>query len=67
MPTYRFEEVKHQGTAKTASGKKRTKTFSQTLNPLNKNPDGSVRTRSDILAALRIEAVVWQRETEGQP
>lgn len=38
----------------------RTKKFRQTLNPFNKNPDGTIRSRADILARLRIEANEWQ-------
>ena len=41
-------------------GRKRSKTFSQTLNPYNKNEDGSIRTEEDIRHALSVEAHAWQ-------
>jgi hypothetical protein len=47
-------------------GKKvrRSKTFTMTLSPFNKNPDGSVRSRADIIEALREKAAAWQGEAE---
>jgi hypothetical protein len=41
---------------------KRSKAFYQTLNPFNKNADGSVKTRSEILSELHAEARKWSLE-----
>lgn len=66
MPTYRFEEVtypvKRRVPCAGGCGKKLTRqtTLSQTINPFNKNPDGSIKTRADIWQALRAEAETWQ-------
>lgn len=58
-----FQEVKIKGTKKwtDATGKKRqkTKTFSQTINPYNKNKDGTQKTRLDILEELYRERDTW--------
>ena len=42
---------------------KRQRTFEMTLNPFNKNPDGTVRDRKDIWQALKAQADIWR----GQP
>lgn len=39
----------------------RTKTFAMTVNPWNKNPDGTERSRDQIRAALAAEAKAWQQ------
>lgn len=57
-----FNEVSVTGTKKwTENGKRRTKTkkFYQTINPFNKNRDGSVKTRSDILVEIMAERKAW--------
>lgn len=43
---------------------KRQKKFWQTLNPFNKNPDGSIKDRRDILDALGVERNKWLDEPE---
>lgn len=45
----------------TACGKRaqRSQEFYQTLNPFNKNPDGSVKTAGDIRAALATAIAEW--------
>lgn len=43
---------------------KRAKTFSMTENPWNRNPDGSVRSHSEIYAALVEEAKAWEAVEE---
>ena len=40
--------------------RKRQKTFEQTINPFNKNPDGSVKTRADIIKELNSECRKWE-------
>ena len=54
-----YEEVKLKATRyyKDENGKKRqqTKTFSQTINPFNKNHDGTIKTRDDIWKELVIK------------
>lgn len=36
--------------------------FGQTINPWNRNPDGTVKTRFEIVEELRAERRVWQSE-----
>ena len=58
-----FDEVKAVGTRyEVIDGKKRRrqKTFYQTVNPFNKNADGSVKTRAEVYAAVRAEARAWE-------
>lgn len=43
---------------------KRQRTFSMTENPLNRNPDGTVRTRAEITQRLRELGDEWQRLPE---
>jgi hypothetical protein len=62
-----FDEVKYhakkRGKCKIC-GKHRTRqqTFSQTLNPFNKNTDGSVKTRYQIMEENKKEAAEWKKE-----
>jgi hypothetical protein len=63
--TYRFQPYKHQARAIgkcPACGKAstRTRTFEETHNPFNKNPDGTVKTPSDIMTSLREKADAWE-------
>ncbi len=48
-------------------GKKRQRqrTFEETLNPFNKNPDGSVKTPADIQASLAKKCQEWKQTTDG--
>ena len=61
--TYKFEEIKTKRTKRWTDedGKKRqkTKTFSQTLNPFNKNKNGTLKTRQQIWDEINIEADKW--------
>ena len=41
----------------------RTKKFFQTLNPFNKNDDGSVKTRDQIMVELSAQASKYRSET----
>lgn len=72
MPTYRFREIKHQASKNLpcpACGKKlrRQRTFSQTLNPFNKNADGQVKTELEIVRELNATAAEWEAEPETHP
>jgi hypothetical protein len=67
MTTYVFEEVKLFASKTgicSVCGKKaaRSMKFSQTINPFNKMPDGTKKTRHDILAELRIQVAEWRKE-----
>ncbi len=59
-----FEEVKMRAskTIRNDKGKlvARTKTFYQTLNPFNKNKDGSIKNREQIQKELLLEIKGWQ-------
>ena len=37
----------------------RRKTFEQTVNPFNRNTDGSVKTRDEVAEAVKAEALAW--------
>lgn len=64
MPTYRFEEVTHPVTKRVPcrvcrKPLGRSTILSQTINPFNKNADGTQKTRNQIRAELRAEAETW--------
>jgi len=64
---YTFEEVKYTSTKYVmVDGKKmrRQKTFSQTLNPFNTKPDGTVKNRMDIHRELVAQAKEWENSDE---
>jgi hypothetical protein len=64
-----FQEVSITATRKwkTPDGKRRqeTKKFYQTINPFNKNPDGSVKTRREIEDELVLRRNEWLTQKEG--
>lgn len=68
MRNYRttFEEVivTRCKRGKCGCGKSRTRSmkFWQTLNPFNKNRDGSQKSRADILRELNSEADAWAKK-----
>lgn len=69
MPTYRFREIKHQASKNLpcpGCGKKvrRQRTFSQTLNPFNKNADGQIKTELEIVRELVAKAAEWETKPE---
>lgn len=71
MPTYRFEEIKLSGSKKVPCGQcgkkvSRTRTFEQTINPLNKNDDGTAKTARQVAASVREELRAWQAKQEGE-
>lgn len=65
MTTYRFQEVKarasHGGKCPVC-GKRvsRSRTFTQTINPFNRNEDGSVKTPAEVRVAVDAEANAWE-------
>lgn len=71
MTTYRFSEVAHRATKRVpceGCGKtlSRSRTFVQTLNPFNKNVDGTVKTRQEISEELRADAAAWKADQSGE-
>jgi len=46
---------------------RRQNTFTMTVNPWNKNPDGTVRSRSQIYVALGEQARAWEAEPFVHP
>lgn len=64
MTTYRFQEIK---TSRRRSGKcpgcgksvTRSKTFEHTVNPFNRNADGSVKSAAEVRADVNREADEW--------
>jgi len=69
MTTYRYAEVAWPTSKRLQCpdcGKKlrRQTTFSQTLNPFNRNAEGQPKTRQEILAELRAEAAEWEQTPE---
>lgn len=63
-----FPEVKLSVKATAPCGKcgrqcSRTKKFWQTLNPFNKNDDGSVKTRDEIMSELGQQAAQYRTQT----
>jgi hypothetical protein len=42
--------------------KTRSKKFSQTLNPWNKNADGSIKTRKQIMAEITAQRDAWIKD-----
>lgn len=65
---YTFDEVSVKRTKRYTDedGKKRQKTrkFSQTLNPFNKNKDGSIKTYDQIMKEITKEADAWMESDD---
>ena len=61
---YDFERITAPATVtrKCACGKwsGRSKTFWQTVNPFNRNDDGTVKTRAEVAADVHREAAEWR-------
>ena len=69
MTRYVFDEIARRGFKRVrcaGCGKPltRQRTFFMTLNPWNKNPDGTVRSERDIHEALGEKIAAWQAEPE---
>jgi len=65
--TERYEEVKRFARksgpcALCGKRMRRQHTFTMTISPFNRNTDGSVRTRTEIDAALAEKAKEWEAE-----
>ena len=64
MPTYTFPPITvrrvHSGKCPVC-GKtvRRSRSFTHTVNPFNRNPDGSVRTVAEVTARVNAEADLW--------
>ncbi len=65
MTTYTFQEVKYSSQKSghcAVCGKpaSRSQKFFQTLNPYNRNADGSIKNRDDIRRELNEEIAKWR-------
>ena len=66
MPTYRFQDVSHTERRRIpcggGCGKKltRSRTFTNTINPFNKNADGEVKKYSEVYADVKAEGEKWE-------
>lgn len=72
MTTYRFEEIAHpvvKSVPCRTCGKpvRRSTTFSQTVNPFNKDADGNPKTAELIRAELREQAEKWHPANDIHP
>ncbi len=58
-----FQVIKHAETrtvqCKCGDKTKRTKTFECTVNPFNKNPDGTVKSAAEVREQARAQAAEW--------
>lgn len=68
MTIYKFHAVKHTTSKRipcAGCGKKlvRQQTFSQTVNPFNKNVEGYPKTTQEIYTELRADAAEWKQDT----
>jgi hypothetical protein len=43
---------------------RRQRTFQETINPFNKNPDGTQKTGQEVLRSVRTKANDWQKIPE---
>lgn len=65
--TYRYEEIKHTEKRKLSCRNcdktfTRQTTFTQTINPWNKNVEGEPKTRSEIWTELEEQGKQWEPE-----
>lgn len=66
MTLYRYPEIKLTASRKTASGKRQRKTFSQTLNPLNRTDRGLIKTSEQVIIELHEESQAWIKQGESE-
>lgn len=70
MARFVFPEVSIRGrfSWKDSTGNCRTETRKcfQTINPFNKNPDGSVRTKDEIISSLKKERDAWIEQKKAE-
>lgn len=68
MSRISFDEVSVRGTRrwKDADGKRhqQTRKFYQTINPFNKNADGSLKTREQIQHEISVQCAAWLKEPQ---
>jgi len=69
MTTYRFNEVSHMTRRRVTCvvcGKKfnRQRTFTNTINPFNKNAAGVPKTYSEVYADVSLMAARWEPEPD---
>ena len=61
-----FDEVAIHGqkSGKCPCGKRRVRkaSFSQTINPFNKNPDGTIKTQAQIYPEIKAERDEWMKQ-----
>lgn len=67
MTIYRYEEVRAQGRKSgpcVVCGKdaRRQRTFTNTINPFNRKPDGAHRSRAEVVANVQRLAREWEAE-----
>jgi hypothetical protein len=67
--TTHYSKIKHTAKRRVTCetcGKKvdRQRTFEQTVNPWNKNTDGTVKTFLEVLAAVQLEANLWEADPD---
>lgn len=65
MTRYVFEQVSAPAERKVrcpSCNRKRTirRTFIQTVNPFNKNDDGTIKTWAEVREAVKAEAAAWE-------
>jgi hypothetical protein len=63
--TYVFEKVKHvekRNGVCPVCGKRvqRSHTFEETVNPYNRNADGTIKERAEVLASVRAKGKAWE-------
>lgn len=69
--TTRYEEVAVRAERKgrcpgCAKRVVRSRTFTMTISPFNKNPDGTVRTPAEVRKACSAKAAEWQPSAEDE-
>ena len=67
MPTYNFQKISVKDTKKIKCKKcgkstQETREFWQTVNPFNKNKDGSVKTIAEIYSEIGAELNEWMKK-----
>lgn len=69
MTRYVFEEVPYRATKSVRCSTcdkpvRRSRTFTQTVNPWNVTEAGEPKTRGQVYAAVVVEGVAWTKEPE---
>lgn len=65
MTTYYYDAIRARGfkrgpCAVCGKSAERSREFYQTVNPWNRNPDGSIKTTAEIRREVNAEAKAWQ-------